>query len=93
MRAIGIRAAKGEFSRILKEVRLGKEWVITERGVPIAKLVPIRAEQISLASHLHRLEDAGLLERPSGDAQPLPPPLTLRPKGLAQRWLLEDRDR
>ena len=93
MRAIGIRAAKGELSRLLKEVRRGKEWVITERGVPIAKLVPIRDEEISFASLVRNLEDAGLIERSRADTKPLPPPLPLRPKGLAQRWLLEDRER
>ena len=40
MRTAGIREARQNLSRLLDEVRKGREVVITERGRPVAKLVP-----------------------------------------------------
>ncbi|HTY76529.1 MAG TPA: type II toxin-antitoxin system prevent-host-death family antitoxin [Candidatus Bathyarchaeia archaeon] len=40
MRAAGVREARQHLSRLLDEVRKGREVVITERGRPVAKLVP-----------------------------------------------------
>ncbi len=89
-RTTGVREAKAQFSALLREVRAGHEWVITERGAPIAKLVPIAAEERPLGHRIRRLVEAGVIEPEQRDARPVPPPLPL-PKGLAQRWLREDR--
>jgi prevent-host-death family protein len=89
-RTTGVREAKAQFSALLRDVRAGHEWVITERGAPIAKLVPIPAEDRPLAERVRRLVEAGAIEPEHGERQPLPPPLPLE-KGLAQRWLREDR--
>ena len=40
MRTAGIREARQSLSVLLEEVRKGREVVITERGRPVAKLVP-----------------------------------------------------
>ena len=40
MRTAGIREARQNLSLLLDEVRKGREVVITERGRPVAKLVP-----------------------------------------------------
>ena len=40
MRTVGIREARQNLSALLDEVRRGRETVITERGRPVAKLVP-----------------------------------------------------
>jgi prevent-host-death family protein len=40
VRTAGIREARQNLSRLLDEVRKGREVVITERGRPVAKLVP-----------------------------------------------------
>lgn len=90
MKSIGVRDAKGRLSRLLREVRRGHEWIITDRGVPVAKLVPLREHEKSLREQIVRLEGAGLLEPLARTVRPLPPPLPLAP-GLAQRWLQEDR--
>jgi prevent-host-death family protein len=89
-RNTGVREAKAQFSAILRDVRAGHEWVITERGSPIAKLVPIAAEERPLEERVRRLVEAGVIEREHREPRNLPPPLPL-PKGLAQRWLREDR--
>jgi len=40
MRIAGVREARQNLSALLEEVRKGREVVITERGRPVAKLVP-----------------------------------------------------
>ncbi len=40
MRIAGIREARQNLSALLDEVKKGREVVITERGRPVAKLVP-----------------------------------------------------
>jgi prevent-host-death family protein len=40
MRIAGVREARQNLSALLDEVRKGREVVITERGRPVAKLVP-----------------------------------------------------
>jgi prevent-host-death family protein len=40
MRTAGVREARQNLSALLDEVKRGREIVITERGRPVAKLVP-----------------------------------------------------
>jgi prevent-host-death family protein len=42
MRRAGIREARQDLTSLLEEVRKGREVVITERGRPVARLVPMR---------------------------------------------------
>lgn len=44
MRSAGIREARQNLSAILEEVRRGREVVITDRGRPVARIVPPQAE-------------------------------------------------
>jgi prevent-host-death family protein len=41
MRSAGVREARQNLSALLDEVKKGREVVITERGRPVAKLVPL----------------------------------------------------
>jgi prevent-host-death family protein len=91
-RTAGVRDAKTHLSRILADVQDGHEWTITERGVPIARLVSISAETSTVAQRLSNLERRGALEAAPRHPRPLPPPLTLEP-GLARRLLDEERGR
>ena len=43
--AYSIYEAKAHLSRLLKRVKEGREIIISERGTPIAKVVPIRKER------------------------------------------------
>ena len=45
MRKVTVREAKAYFSRILRHVAAGEEITIVSRGVPVARLVPIPAEE------------------------------------------------
>ncbi|MBI1735767.1 MAG: type II toxin-antitoxin system prevent-host-death family antitoxin [Candidatus Rokubacteria bacterium] len=40
MRTAGVREARQNLSALLDEVKMGREIIITERGRPVAKLVP-----------------------------------------------------
>ena len=42
MRSAGIREARQDFTSLLEDVRKGREVVITERGRPVARLVPVK---------------------------------------------------
>jgi len=42
METVNIHQAKTNLSRLLSRVELGEEIVISNRGVPVAKLVPLR---------------------------------------------------
>ena len=42
MRSASISVAKNRLSALIKEVQGGESVLITDRGVPVAKLVPIR---------------------------------------------------
>lgn len=44
MKKAGIREARQNLSVLLEEVRKGREIVITDRGKPVARLVPAREE-------------------------------------------------
>jgi prevent-host-death family protein len=44
MRTAGIREARQQLSALLEEVRKGYEVVLTDRGRPVARLVPPRRE-------------------------------------------------
>ena len=85
-----MREAKARLSKLLRDVKRGQEWVITERGSPIARLAPISGRSLSLAERIRRLEDSGLVEPLRRAVGHLPPPLPLK-EGLAQKWLQEDR--
>jgi len=42
---VNIHEAKTNFSKLLTRVSMGEEIVIANRGVPIAKLVPLEQQQ------------------------------------------------
>lgn len=42
---VGIRELRGDLSRFVKRVRKGEEIVVTDRGRPVARLVPVEGER------------------------------------------------
>jgi len=86
----GVREAKARLSKLIRDVQRGKEWLITDRGRPVARLVPATGRDLSLQERIRRLEDSGLIEPPRRRVSRLPAPLPIE-KELAQRWLREDR--
>lgn len=90
IRSVGIREAKINLSKLLKEARRGAEIIITDRGTRIAKIVGIEEEALPLMDRVKNLEASGVLNPAPGQTRPLPPPLPLE-AGIAQRFLQEDR--
>jgi prevent-host-death family protein len=45
MKAVNTHEAKTQFSRLLRRVAAGEEITIANRGVPVARLVPVRTEK------------------------------------------------
>jgi prevent-host-death family protein len=43
MRTAGIREARQDLTSLLEDVRKGREVVITDRGRPVARLVPVKS--------------------------------------------------
>ena len=60
MRTVSLMTANQEFSRLIKDVELGEDIVITRRGRPIAKLVPHSADKTAdpdwAAAHRRMME-------------------------------------
>jgi len=91
-RRVGVRDAKMNLSRLLKEVQKGTEVVITERGRPVGRITSVLSDSLSFQDRIENLERLGWVE-PSRKKTTgcLPPPLPLQ-KGKAQAFLREHRD-
>jgi prevent-host-death family protein len=89
---VGIREAKANLSKLLRLVEKGKEVVVTDRGRPVGKLVPIGKGGLPLAARIKEMEEAGILEPVTGKGpRRLPAPIPIE-KGMARRLLDEDRE-
>lgn len=64
---VGIRELKTHLSRYLRELRPGSSLTITERGRPVARIVPIEP---GLEERIQELVELGLL---AWDGRRLPP--------------------
>jgi prevent-host-death family protein len=69
MRAIGIRELRQQASRYLRDVQRGETIEVTDRGRPVARLVPVPT------SGLDALAESGRLAPAAGDVLELGPPL------------------
>jgi prevent-host-death family protein len=69
METVNIHQAKTNLSRLLSRVELGEEIIISNRGVPVAKLVPFRT---SLDRRSSLGQDRGKFIVPDDFNAPLP---------------------
>ncbi len=60
MKTAGVSELKALLSKYLSQVKAGEEVVVTDRGRPIAKIVPIKSAEMKIPPHLLNLERAGL---------------------------------
>jgi prevent-host-death family protein len=92
MQKVGSREFKNRMGRYLREVRRGQSLVITDRGKPVAKVVPpdgAKPSQSGLAERLKELEAQGLIrlaKRPLSKFRAIPS----RGKSASQ-MIIEDR--
>jgi prevent-host-death family protein len=81
METVNIHEAKTQLSRLLSRVEQGEEIIIANRGVPVAKLVPLTPPKSRLSS-LGR--DRGLFAVPEDFDRPLPEDLLTIFEGEAE---------
>jgi prevent-host-death family protein len=87
--AYSIYEAKAKFSEIIRAVKQKKRIVVTERGVPVATVVPYQpANQESMEERLRRLGESGTVIR--SRKRFLAQPVQVIP-GASDRFLSEDR--
>jgi prevent-host-death family protein len=94
MRYESISNAKNNLSLLLREVQRGESIVITDRGVPVARLEPV-ADLGDLEARLKGLVERGVVtlprRRPGRTVLDLPMP-TVEPGPSAVDYLLEERE-
>ncbi len=89
---VGIREAKINLSKLLKNVQKGGEIIITDRGKAVGKIVPMPADSLPLTERIHELERQGWIEpQKKKTVKKLLIPIPI-PDELAQKFLQEDRN-
>ena len=76
MKSVGIRTLQQNAAAILREVSRGVEVEVTERGRPVARLVPVAAKDT-----IGFLESVGSLRRARKDLLALGEPLPVPKRG------------
>jgi prevent-host-death family protein len=69
---VGVRDLKNNLSRYLERVRHGDEVIVTDRGRPVARLLPLDASTDRLAD----LIDAGVVRPATAPRRKLPKRIT-----------------
>ena len=93
METAAVSKLKANLSEYLLKVKLGEEIVVTDRGRPIARIIPVRRGEKGISPHLLTLEKAGLARIGSGK---LPDEFWTRPRpkdveGVALDNLIDER--
>ncbi|MEK6743794.1 MAG: type II toxin-antitoxin system prevent-host-death family antitoxin [Nitrospirota bacterium] len=93
MKTAAVSELKALLSKYLSKVKAGEEVIVTDRGKPVAKIVPILSAEMEIAPHLLILERAGLVRIGKSslpaDFWTLPRPKDR--KGLAMQYLRTER--
>lgn len=93
MKTAGVAHLKAHLSELLTAVKAGDEISVTERGTPIARIIPIRPHEEPEPA-LRDLERAGLVRRPvrslGADFWELPRSIDTR--GAARAALIAERE-
>ncbi len=84
--SVGIREAKINLSKLLKGVQAGREIIITDRGKPVGKIVPVPKGSLPLSDRINEMERQGWIEPRKKKSRELHPPIPL-PEELAQKLL------
>lgn len=86
---IGIREIRQDASTILARVEEGEEFIITNRGVPVGRLIPIDKDDNQL---IQEMIDSGDILEADGNLWQIPSP-TFKVKGKsASEQLIEERE-
>ena len=85
---VGLRALQQNASAVVARVVAGEEVVITDRGRPVARIVPLEPRRRGL----QELIDEGLLTPATRSISDLPPPMVLSGGPTASEILAEMRE-
>ncbi len=88
---IGIREARINLSKLIRDVRGGMEIIITDRGTPVAKIIPAEGKTLSLEERIKNYESCGLIEACPGPSRTVSSPIEL-PRGYSRRGIREEKD-
>ncbi len=98
MKTAGIAELKAKLSEHIALVKRGEEILVTERGKPVARIVPVEPPETDEEARLQRLAAKGLVRLPKEKWTPeslakfLARPKVKVPEGALLRALLEDRE-
>lgn len=85
---IGIREIRQDASIILARVEEGEEFIITNRGVPVGRLIPIDADDDQL---IEEMIDSGEIVESDGELWNLPAPTYVVKGKSASAQLMDER--
>ncbi len=92
----GIAELKSKLSHFLKITRAGEDVIITDRGRPVARLVPLDERPTDLSAHLQEMERRGEVRIGTGSAfetaQDLPLPVVKSGFSVVQVLIDERRE-
>ncbi len=97
MRTAGVAQLKAKLSEYLMRVKRGEEVLITERGKPVARLVPVTPAETDEEARMQRLAARGLVRLPKKKLTPeevaafLAKPRLKVPEGTIARLMEEER--
>jgi prevent-host-death family protein len=83
---VGVRELRDHLSAYLDEVKAGGELVVTERGRPVARLIPAEG-----GSALERLVAAGIVTPPTRPREPSSSFGRIHARGDLLRFVLDQR--
>ena len=92
MSKVAVTELKARLSRYLSRVRAGEEILVTDRNVPIARLVPVKGADV-WDEEMRELERQGLIRLGKGrlSRKFWEMPRGQDPQGLILKALLEER--
>ena len=96
MKSVSVSVAKNTLSALLRKVTAGTAITITDRGTPVARLVPPAAQVRGIPPQFHELAERGLVKLPEREPitnwdEHLPAPPRLGKGVSAVKALLEER--
>jgi prevent-host-death family protein len=83
-----IYETKAKLSEVLRQVKARREVVITERGKPIAKIVPYEEEETQEQRIARLIASGHIIPAAAKPGEPLPPPGPKVP-GALKRFLAD----
>jgi prevent-host-death family protein len=87
--AVGVRELKARLSGYLRRVKSGATLIITERGKPVGRIVPMG---LSTSERVEELAESGLLAWSGRRLMPIDPPARTKGATTVSDLLLEDRE-